>query len=764
MAGLSIEPVVQAIRPEPLTLSAVRELARSRFETSPEATFVDACYRAAGGNPLFTLQLLDAARAAGLRPVDIDADAVAGLAPERVSQFVLERLRRLSAAAINVARQVALLGTHAEVRHVSVLSALTEPQVLAAADELAAAGLLRDAQPLEFIHPVIRSSVYLSMGPGRRADGHRRAARLLGQEGAPPATVAVHLLKTPAAGDAWAVEVLRAAAAAEIRPEMRATFLRRAIGEPASRRILAEVLAELGRAESLTFDVRALEHLREALRLGQDSRFRAKVAGQLAYCYIDHDLPGEAEPVLRAAIEEHQKAMLRTPGASGTAPGLGAAEREPLVALHVGLLQIDHRALRMTPQRLNEAVAMAGEGRSPAELDLLGFAAYAAPSAGATAAETIALAERSLGAVDLGNTDGFKLIHCPVWALEFADRLDEADRWLLRILDSAQRRDGPGQFLLAASARAQVSCRRGALADAEQDARAVLELAGAHGGHYSIPISVASLVLALTEQGRLDEASDVLGRFAVTNGAQCDLAVYVHSRGWLRLAQGRTAEAAEDFAKVGRLTREAAHDFPGFWPWRIGAATAQLGLGQREAASVLAREQLDFVRHFAAPGPTGVALRTLGLAERGDAGLAMLAAACAELNRSPAMLDRAKSQLEYGAALRRAGKRAEACEALRRALDLADRCGAGPVAERSREELLAAGGRPRRIRLTGVGALTASELRVARRAADGRTNREIAQELFVTMKAVEKHLGSAYRKLDIERRNELAGALGTARG
>ena len=90
---------------------------------------------------------------------------------------------------------------------------------------------------------------------------------------------------------------------------------------------------------------------------------------------------------------------------------------------------------------------------------------------------------------------------------------------------------------------------------------------------------------------------------------------------------------------------------------------------------------------------------------------------------------------------------------------LADACGARPLAERARQELRAAGGRPRRPRTTGTQALTASERRIAAMAADGLSNPEIAQALFVTKKTVEAHLSSAYRKLDIHSRNQLAAAL-----
>jgi DNA-binding NarL/FixJ family response regulator len=81
---------------------------------------------------------------------------------------------------------------------------------------------------------------------------------------------------------------------------------------------------------------------------------------------------------------------------------------------------------------------------------------------------------------------------------------------------------------------------------------------------------------------------------------------------------------------------------------------------------------------------------------------------------------------------------------------------------RAREELLTAGARPRRERVSGVDALTASERRVAQMASTGMTNREIAQALFVTMKAVALHLTHVYEKLEIAGRTELSVALGDA--
>jgi DNA-binding CsgD family transcriptional regulator len=152
-------------------------------------------------------------------------------------------------------------------------------------------------------------------------------------------------------------------------------------------------------------------------------------------------------------------------------------------------------------------------------------------------------------------------------------------------------------------------------------------------------------------------------------------------------------------------------------------------------------------------------LRTAGIVEGGEQGITLLKESVAAGEHCGARLELAHSLHELGAALRRKGHRLESREPLRRALDLASECGAWALAERAREELVTAGARPRRERISGIAALTASERRVAEMAAKGMTNREIAQALFVTMKTVAAHLTHTYQKLDISSRDELAKAL-----
>ena len=105
--------------------------------------------------------------------------------------------------------------------------------------------------------------------------------------------------------------------------------------------------------------------------------------------------------------------------------------------------------------------------------------------------------------------------------------------------------------------------------------------------------------------------------------------------------------------------------------------------------------------------------------------------------------------------LRRARRRTDAGRVLGDALELARACGARLVEERVLEELEVAGTRMQRAARRGADALSPSERRVVALAIEGLSNRQIAEALFVTRKAVEWHLGNAYRKLDVRSRHEL---------
>ncbi len=154
-----------------------------------------------------------------------------------------------------------------------------------------------------------------------------------------------------------------------------------------------------------------------------------------------------------------------------------------------------------------------------------------------------------------------------------------------------------------------------------------------------------------------------------------------------------------------------------------------------------------------------MALRAVGTVETPARGIALLQEAVGVLERSPCRVELAHALLELGSALRRTRHRARAREHLRTALDLTHRCGAMGLANRAKQELAATGARPRRAILAGVESLTASERRVAELAARGLSNPEIAQQLFVTRKTVETHLGHVYQKLDIDSRAQIAEAL-----
>jgi DNA-binding CsgD family transcriptional regulator len=222
----------------------------------------------------------------------------------------------------------------------------------------------------------------------------------------------------------------------------------------------------------------------------------------------------------------------------------------------------------------------------------------------------------------------------------------------------------------------------------------------------------------------------------------------------LRFARGDHQGALADALEARRRLRRPDGGDTNWDGWLRIALLRRL-LGEPDEARAEADALLAATRRFGTPGAVGQALRGCGLIEGGRAGLERLREAVGQLERSPARLEHAHALVDLGAALRRLGARADARDPLRDGMDLAAAAGAVPLAERARQELTATGLRVRRAAQTGIAALTPSERRIAKHAATGLTNAQIAQGLFVTTKTVEMHLGNAYRKLDITSRREL---------
>jgi DNA-binding CsgD family transcriptional regulator len=194
-------------------------------------------------------------------------------------------------------------------------------------------------------------------------------------------------------------------------------------------------------------------------------------------------------------------------------------------------------------------------------------------------------------------------------------------------------------------------------------------------------------------------------------------------------------------------------------PWRPGATRACARLGDSVRARKLADEDIERACAFGAPRAFGAALRTAGAIAGGDRGVELLREACDTLAGSEGRLEYGHALADLGAALFAQQHRLAATEPLRIALDVANRCGASALEERVRALLLKVGARPRRAAFAGRDALTPRERRLAEMAAEGHTNRQIAEALFITTKTVETHLRHVFEKLAIGSRRDLPEAL-----
>lgn len=745
------DAAVRALKPAPLSPRACAQLVRHRLGERAEVALCEACHRATGGNPFYLNALLDELEREHVLPTPGLAQRVPAIGPPAVRSAIAARLAAVSAPALAVAQALAALGEDARPREVEQLAGVPAGTLPAAVEELARVAILAPEDPPRFVHPIVRNAVYGELGHDRRERLHARAAELLERERAPLERVAAHLLKSAPAGDGHVVALLRAAAR-DARDagaaESAVAYLRRALAEPPAEADRSSLLAELGTAELLVDGAAALAHLAEALARAGGPRARAGVGATLTRAQLLAGRMAEAVATAEAIltgpvaspVREQLEAMILV--AAGTEPAL-AGSRERARA------------------RLRRIPAPVGVGASLVQ------AALACDEAQRLTAPAAAVARRIGAALEdgalLADESGWGVFMSAINVLIHCDSA-LADRWLERATVRARQQGGIHALAVCLIFSCLSHHVRGELAEAVRDGREGLELSEAWGIPFSRLWGCAYLAAAQLECGDRDGAERTLERAAGAGEwaqSRSDWLPLLAVRANLLEARGDLTAALETTLEWGRLAQAAEWRNPAFMPWRSRAALRLSALErERERALQLAREEVELARRWGAPRTLGAALRSLGVVEGGETGERLLHEAIAVLEMSTGRLERSRALLDLGAALRRRGARVQARRPLRSALELARACGAGRLAERAQAELRASGAPPRGRAVSGRDALTASERRVALMAATGLSNKQIAQELFVTVKTVEFHLGQVYRKLGVRSRNELGAAPG----
>ena len=758
LATITTDPMAEVIRLAPLTRAGVEHFLETALGERPEPEFADACLRATRGTPFLLRALVEALGAEGIAPHANFAADVERIGAETIGRSLRLRLDRLPAPAGRLARAVAVL-ERGELVQAARLAELDEVEAADAADVLTAAGILEPGRPLTFVHPIVRTGIYSELSSSERSHGHRAAARVLAEHPGANERAAEHLLVSEATGDDWVVERLLEAARAATRsgaPESAAVFLRRVLVEPPRPEQQHGLLLELGMAEASAGLTDWPAHLQAAVDAAPDRAAGADAAIALALALSRAQRFADAVEVLDRASslldgQHSELAVLLETAAVGA--GMNGAVTAPTVAAR------------------REAVHGRAMSDPDAPPELLAVAAFISVLTNEPAAVGAELAVRALlaGAAARERTDERPWYSFATWfsqatiSLIWAERYAQVRPLLDTSIAEARATGDSSRLAVGLAHRGWLALRRGDLSAAEADTRTALAAAELPAPTLYRVLNGGVLLKSLVDQGLLDEAERALAPLdAEAESGSLTAAVLRLSRGRLRVERGLVADGLDDFLAVGSLTARALVTCPSYIPWRSEAALAQLALGDEDAARVLAEEELELARAFGAPRALGVALHASGVVVGGDRGELLLREAVDALAEGDARLERARALTDLGALLRRRNRRSQARELLREGLDIAHRAGARPLAERAETELRATGARPRRIVLSGVESLTASERRVAELAAQGLTNREIAQTLFVTARTVEGHLTSVFRKLRLDSRDQLAGALASA--
>lgn len=752
LAELTTVATVEPLRP--LSRAAMVRLAR---DVLPEASddFVDSAVDLGDGNPLVLQQVAQAARMDGAPLRARGAVVLDAMGARELRDTLLLQVGRLGAAAVRVAAAVAVLGRPRSIATVAALAQLDVDATATVLDELVDAGVLDGGPAVSFRHPSVRDAVLGDLGPARRGRLHVQAAQVLREAGASARDIVAHLLRGDPEPSDWAVLVLGQAAAdavaagapAEAVPLLDAALAR------ASPEDSPHLLVALGSAEAAAGSGQAAIHLRQACRqpvleqldvpdcaqLG-DALYAMGLFGEAATAYQQGIRPGsDAPPGLRARLLAGADMAIQLSGspsqlvadAIGDVDGApGTAEDRLLAACAAG------------QQALGVADTLDGE---PADRERI-----------------LALAEYALTDPDVVVQAGQVLVEPLALGLIVAGAHSRAVAMLDRAVGVEEGRGRAGQVAVLRGLRAIALLHLGRLAEAQVDGLDAIRLGREQSPDTDPPTTAAArwtVTVAALAAGQATRAVEVAVH-APPPAVEEPLVGWHHAaRGEVALSRGRMEEAVTDLRRAGELFVLAGGSAV-FCDWRSGLSLALAGLGDHEGAARTAQELMRHAEALGAPGPRAAARLALARQASGQGeAVEQLQQARDIVAGSEDRLRHTEVLVALGAARRRAGDRRAARKLLEEAVEAASRIGASALAEHAAHELALSGARrPDRPRF-GVQALTPAELRVAMRAASGETNREIAERLFVSRKTVETHLSSAYRKLDITARDELATAL-----
>jgi DNA-binding CsgD family transcriptional regulator len=695
-------------------------------------------HRRTGGNPALLSALLDA--------LPRESGEVSTLVPERVRAWVATRLHRLGPDAVALARAIQVLGDDATLARSARLAELDRRAAEDAADVLVTTGVARHGAVLAFAELLVADVVGRGLEPFHLDRLHRRAAELLIEDNLPSVRVTHHLLRTTPGAEPWIVEALRSAAATANQDgdcARAATLLRRALDEPPVD--LASVLSELAFAESRAGLPEAAATLEQALGLvGTGSERLMLLRERTRLMWLTGRLP-EAVDTSEIALEEAEP---------------GTDLHDELLAELLAVASMHDLAPIYARPKLVDLLERANDGWVPDSASLAATLATVLP---------FVLGDQRLvdPLVDVATREDLWRVDAPpfgmrpdfvIGSLWLSGGLERGTSIIREGMETVDQdnlfRHGLLWYWLG-EIRYAAGDLPGTL---EATTTALSPQWGPFLSWYGFSTATqAHAYLDLDNAGAaaklLEETEDRLDPHQLY-GIAADLA-----RARLSITQKQPAEATRLLTQVSdRLGVLGHRDSPQI-AWRSLAAFAAIRSGDRDQGEAWIAEEIAIAESTHSALRLGRALRVLSdITDPADR-LPVLEHSAAVLAASEHALEHARSLFALGYFLHHSGDVPQARERLAAARELAQQCGAAPLANRALNALHATGARPRRTARTGVDSLTSTERRIADLAAGGATNREIAEALGIAPRTVEWHLRGAFAKLGVTSRREIAAAL-----